>query len=153
MAIYAIGAVFGDAGDVSEDFISGGLACLGWDATDAPYLHQLFRRITVGDLITIKSYAPQQGLFLKAVGMVTKPNYLSGMHPTLGESIGVDWVWHPGSGLSHHVGLMKDKADHMRRGALYEELNPRLQKLITDLFLGRHPLEVVGSVAEAAEAA
>jgi hypothetical protein len=70
MAIYAIGAVF-DGEDVSSDFISAGVACIGWDEVDAPYAHQLFRRITVitvGDIIAIKSYAPQQGLYLKAVG-------------------------------------------------------------------------------------
>ncbi len=152
MAIYSIGAVY-DGEDVSADFISAGVACVGWDEADAPYAHQLLRRATVGDIIVIKSYAPQQGLYLKAVGMVTKPNYLAGAHATLGESVAVDWVWYPGPGLSHYVGLMKDKADYMRRGTLYEELNPRLQKLITDLLLGRRPLEAVGSASETAEAA
>jgi hypothetical protein len=149
MAIYAIGAVY-DGEDVSSDFISAGVACIGWDEADAPYAHQLFRRITVGDLITIKSYAPQHGLYLKAVGIVTKPNYLSRRHTTLGESIAVDWVWCPDQ--PHYVGLMRDKADYMRRGTLYEELNPRLQKLITDLLLGRGSLETVGSALETAQA-
>jgi hypothetical protein len=147
MAIYGIGAVY-DGKDMTDAFVQAGAAAIGWNDDDAPYAHQLFRRITVGDIIYIKSYPPKYGLHIKAVGMVTEPCDPDREADELGHRrISVDWRWYHGPAHTHAIGTMSDKADFMRRGSLYEELNPKLQKLITDLLLARTPLELIGSAS------
>jgi hypothetical protein len=148
MSIFAFGASY-EGDDMTQAFVSAGVACVGWDQNEAPYAHQMLRRITVGDVVAIKSYAPRQGLFIKAVGLVTEPHYLVGFLPSLGHAVRVDWVRHSDPGLPHHVGVMGDKADYIRRGTLFEELNPSLQKLFIDLLRSRTPEPLGSNVIEA----
>ena len=132
MAIYGIGATYGDEGDVSPEFLARQAAYIGWDEADAPYFHQMFRRITVSDILFIKSYPPQQGLIIKAVGVVTEPQFVAGADD-MGVKVGVDWRWTRGPLL---IGPLNDKADFMRRGSLFEELNPALQRRVMSLIFG-----------------
>jgi hypothetical protein len=84
------------------------------------------------------------GLCIKAVGIVTAPHYLTPQQPLGTTAVAVDWLW---QGL-HLVG-QNDKADPLRGVSVFEELNPRLQKLVTDLLLRRHPLAAVGPASRA----
>lgn len=136
MAIYGIGAMYDGTDDMTETFLSKGGAYLGWRDQEAPYAHQLLRRIGVGDVIYIKSYSPQTGLYIKAVGMVMEP--AEPVHDDdLGTRLGVDWRW-VADPLDEPllIGKVEDKADFMRRGSLYEEMNPTLQRRIVGLLLG-----------------
>ena len=135
MAIYGIGAMFGGTEDMTEVFLEQCGAYLGWTVKEAPFAHQMLRRITVGDLIFIKSYPPTVGLQVKAVGIVTDP---ADEFPDwdLGTRVGVQWWWQTGPRAKPLViGKLDDKADFMRRGSLYEELNPQVQRQILDLIL------------------
>ncbi len=117
MAIYGFGAMFDDRTDVSNDFYQQGMACVGWSEADAPPLFDILRNIRNGDLVFVKSFNPQVGLTLKAVGVVT--NRTIGQFLVLGEErsgITVRWVWH-GNDV---VGEVKDKYP-VRSGTLFEE--------------------------------
>ena len=75
---------------------------------------------------------------IKAVGIVTDPaEDLPDFD--LGTRVGVEWRW-KAEPLTRPlvISKMNDKADFMRRGSLYEELNPQLQKRIVNLLLGRN---------------
>jgi hypothetical protein len=49
MAIFGVGAYYEE--DVSQAFIQANLVGVGWDATDAPELHQFMRSLKVGDIV------------------------------------------------------------------------------------------------------
>ena len=70
MAIFGFGATY-DREDVSARFVAAGVACVGWSETDAPPLHNILHHIKIGDIAFLKSFAPQIGLTIKAVGIVT----------------------------------------------------------------------------------
>jgi len=132
MAIYGIGATYGKSDDVSPVFLARQAAYIGWSEADAPYFHQLFRRITVSDILFIKSYPPRKGLIIKAVGVVTEPQFVAG-DDDMGVKVSVDWRWTHGPLV---VGPLNDKADFMRSGSLFEELNPALQRRVLSLIFG-----------------
>ena len=52
MAIFGVGAYYEE--DVSQAFIQANLVGVGWDATDAPELHQFMRSLKVGDIVQEK---------------------------------------------------------------------------------------------------
>lgn len=138
MAIYGIGAMYGGTEDMTEVFLKKNGAYLGWSAVEAPFAHAMLRRITIGDLIFIKSYPPTVGLQIKAAGVVTDAaENLPDVD--IGTRIGVEWLW-KAEPLTKPlvISRMDDKADFMRRGSLYEELNPQLQRRIVSLILGRN---------------
>ena len=69
MAIFGIGAFYDE--DVSKHFIEQSLVGVGWDAIEAPELHQFMRSLRVGDLVYIKSFPPASPeIFVKAIGIV-----------------------------------------------------------------------------------
>ena len=68
MAIFGIGAYYDR--DVSNDFLEQGCACVGWAEGDAPPTHAILRHLRAGDIIFIKSFTPNDGLTIKAVGLV-----------------------------------------------------------------------------------
>ena len=90
MAIFGFGASY-EREDVSGRFIEAGAACIGWSEADAPPLHNSLRHIKISDVVFLKSFAPQVGLTIKAVGVVT------GREPRevedLGCGVAVRWVW------------------------------------------------------------
>lgn len=69
MAIYGIGAKI-DEIDVFGDFINKSIACIGYEKADASSIYEMFRRIKIGDIIYIKSFAFRK-LNIKAIGFVT----------------------------------------------------------------------------------
>lgn len=125
MAIYGIGANY-DNVDVSNQFISENVACIGWDITDAPALHEILRCLKVGDIIYIKSAPIGKGLRIKGVGIVTDNT----IHvvPKLGTGVFVNWLW---SG-HENFGNVVDKYN-VRNNSLYEEFNRDVQTYILGL--------------------
>ena len=63
MAIFGIGARY--EVDVSSQFLARKCACVGWAEKDAPPAHGILRHVRTGDIIFIKSFAPQVGLTLQ----------------------------------------------------------------------------------------
>lgn len=127
MAMFMFGARH-NGEDISHEFINNGVACVGWDNKEAPGLHQMLHSIKMGDFVCIKSFSPSNGLYIKAIGIVTSPFVKSrnGSFP-LGEGRKVKWLWHADDCNDVIVvGNSGDKADNMRRGTLYEEWNPRI---------------------------
>ncbi|MGP8215680.1 MAG: hypothetical protein ACLQQ4_08975 [Bacteroidia bacterium] len=123
MAIFGIGAYFsGGQGDVSERFISEGLACIGWGEDEAPTLHEILRYIKLGDIIYIKSNPINQGLRIKAVGIVTDNNVIE--NSELGSGVRVRWIW---TGLD--IQEIED-IYNVRNNTIYEEHNRDVQTIV-----------------------
>jgi hypothetical protein len=128
MAIYGIGASYHGTGDVSQDFKDKGLACVGWDESDAPPLHTILKHFKIGDVVYIKAHPPQIGLIIKAVGIVISDRLKN--DKKLGTGMPVKWVW---TG-EERLGKFDDKYP-VRNITLYEEFNPQVQKRVIDLLL------------------
>jgi hypothetical protein len=126
MAIFGIGAHYET--DMSEDFIKQGLACIGWKEKDAPPAHAIFRQLRTGDLIFIKSFVPQVGLSIKAVGIVMEAKIQSDNN--LGTCVPVRWVW---TG-EERIEKLDDKWP-VRSVTIYEEHHPTVQSKVINLLL------------------
>ena len=139
MAIFGFGATY-DREDVSGRFVAAGVACVGWSETDAPPLHNILHHIKIGDIAFLKSFAPQIGLTIKAVGIVTGREPQEIEH--LGRGVAVRWVWQG----EERVGLLEDKYP-VRSITLYEEYNPTVQERVIELLLSAadRPLQRTGS--------
>lgn len=129
MAIFGFGATY-DREDVSERFIAAGAACVGWPETNAPPL--ILHRIKIGDIAFLKSFNPQVGLIIKAVGIVTgrEPQEVEDTLGDLGWGVAVQWVWQG----EERIGLLEDKYP-VRSITLYEEYNPAIQERVIELLL------------------
>lgn len=125
MAIFGIGATY-DNYDVSNDFIENNVACIGWDLTDAPALHEILRCLKVGDIIYIKTSPIGRGIRVKGVGIVID-NTLQQIEG-LGTGVSMRWVW---SGYEN-IGKIDDKYN-VRNNTLYEEFNKTVQNYILNL--------------------
>jgi len=128
MAIFGIGATYDR--DVSNEFIDTGVACVGWDVTDAPALHEILRFLKLGDIIYIKSAPIGQGIRIKGIGIV-QDNTLRQV-PKLGTGVGVNWIW-----TGHeNIGTIDDKYN-VRNNTLYEEFNRDVQVKVLELLFSR----------------
>jgi hypothetical protein len=127
MAIFGIGATYDK--DVSTDFIEQELACVGWDENDAPPAHSILRQLRTGDIIFIKSFAPQVGLTIKAVGLVMEGKVRN--NADLGSCVSVKWIWKG----EERIGKLNDKWP-VRSVTIYEEHHPAVQKKVIELLLG-----------------
>ena len=124
MAIYGLGAYYQQ--DVTSEFLSNEIACVGWDITDAPALCNMMAHIKVGDIIYIKSHPIDQGLIIKAVGVVVDDEDIS---TSLGEvCLRVKWIWVG----RKELGKIRDKYN-VRNNTLYEEHNPSVQRVVVGL--------------------
>ena len=128
MAIFGIGAYYRK--DVSSDFLSRGIACIGWSIEDAPTLHNILEQLRVGDIIYMKSNSPKVGLVIKAVGIVTS-NKLRG-YKNLGKGVKVRWLW-SGKLKLGKIPELNDKYN-VRNNSIYEEFNIFIQTRILELF-------------------
>jgi len=140
MAVYGIGAMYGGTNDQTDDFIKMGVACVGWSPTEAPALHAQMASVKAGDVFFIKSYAPNAGLHIKAVGIVTDASFRK-ITDTLGWGVSVRWVHMPEGRIV--IGPVEDRADYMRRGTLYEEFNPTIIKQVLDVLVRIPVMELV----------
>jgi hypothetical protein len=132
MAVYGIGAMYGGTDDKSEEFVRNGVACIGWEPDDAKAAHAQMKGIKAGDIIFIKSYAPNAGLHIKAVGVVTNAMFRK-VTAALGYGVDVRWVPMPDGRIV--LGPVEDHSDYMRRGSLYEEFNPDVIRLVLDVLV------------------
>lgn len=128
MAVFGIGAHYDK--DVTQDFLSGGFACVGWKEKDAPPAHAILRQLRTGDIIFIKSWNPQGGLTIKAVGIVSEGRVSDW---SLGSGVPVRWVW---SG-EVRIGKLDDKWP-VRTVTLYEEQHPQVQSRVISLLLDQN---------------
>jgi hypothetical protein len=127
MAIFGIGAHL-NVGDVTAQFVTGGVACVGWTEQQAPPAHAMLRQLRIGDIIFVKANTPQGGLTIKAVGIITKAKIRK--MSTLGSCVSVRWVW---TG-KEHIGKLNDKWP-VRSVTLYEEHHPKVQAKVISLLL------------------
>jgi hypothetical protein len=130
LAIYGLGAMFDDT-DVSEEFVTQGAACIGWSEANAPSLYDMLRSIVNGDLIYIKTFRPQDGLTIKAVGIVTDRTISK--FPVLGQQrrgVTVRWVWRGAEAM----GKIQDKYP-VRSLTLFHEHAPEVQSKVIELLL------------------
>jgi len=123
MAVYGIGAYWDGTEDVSEEFIHNGIACIGWDISDAPTLFQVMKFIKNGDIIYIKAAPPGQ-FIIKAVGIVINNEIQP--RENMGSCIQVNWLW---SGNEH---LNISDKYNVRNNTLYEEFNLEVQTWAID---------------------
>ncbi|MCJ7613903.1 hypothetical protein MUO71_03955, partial [Candidatus Bathyarchaeota archaeon] len=108
------------------EFLSNSIACVGWDSTDAPAMHNMMAHIKVGDIIYLKSHPFDRGLIIKAVGIVTDDKVMS---TDFGDAcVKVNWIW---TG-KEEFGKIKDKYN-VRNNTLFEEYNPAIQRKVIDL--------------------
>jgi len=91
MAVYGIGAYH--ESDVTHHFIKQNVACIGWARKDAPALYKQMEHIKVGDIIYIKSAAPQVGLIMKAVGIVIGDRLQASPSGDFNGCLPVQWIW------------------------------------------------------------
>jgi len=125
MAIFGIGAYYDE--DVTSIFLEKEVACVGWEEENSPTLHRIMAHIKMGDIIYIKKYPPNEGLTIKAIGIVAddKVTFIR----DVGEAcLKVKWIW-KGNEL---LGNIDDKYN-VRQNTLYEEYNLTIQKKIVDL--------------------
>jgi hypothetical protein len=126
LAIFGIGAYYsGD--DMTDVFLKKNVACIGWDEEDAPALYKLMMHIKIGDIIYIKKYPPNEGLTIKAIGLISEDQIIE-VKGAGQACLKVKWVWHG----EEQLGLLDDKyVVHLC--SLYEEYNPKVQKKIVEL--------------------
>jgi hypothetical protein len=144
--IYGIGSMYGATHDVLPDFLSRGVACVGWEKADAPAHYQMLGQIAVGDIIFVKSFPPAQGLYIKAVGIVDKPDIYT--FPDLVAGRSVQWVWNF-KDQALRLGRLDDHYDQFRAGTLYQELGPRVQAAVIDLLINRDDAAILREAAAA----
>lgn len=125
MAIYGIGSHYGSTRDMSQDFIKHNCACVGWDQKDAPGLHRAINSLKIGDLIYIKSYPPNVGLIVRAIGIVTDNTAKKYQFSSDdGVGVGVKWIWQGDEKIQF------DDKYNVHRNTFYEEFIPEVQDFI-----------------------
>lgn len=135
MAIYGIGAFQGQSRDVTQDFISRGIAGTDWPEADAPSIHTLLRHMKLGDVIYIKSFVRNvPELRIKAVGIVTDNRLRN--RAGVGRTLSVRWVWRDPEN-PHRVADPGDPTFNTRSQTLYEEHNPIIARAVLRLLLAR----------------
>lgn len=145
MSLYCGGAIYG-SNSMVKAFCENSVFCLGWDEEEAPTLYEVLKEVSLGDYFAIKSFSPNDGLRIKAVGIVTDPA-IRKMPNGLGWGIDVEWVWHywgpddliiEGNSVQH-IGRMDDKWDNVRVATLYKEYNVELIDFVFRTILEKKP--------------
>jgi hypothetical protein len=123
MAIYGIGAYYDR--DVSQDFIFGNFAGVGWNANEAPELHLFVASLKVGDIIYIKSAAPNSpDIIVRGIGFI-RDNELLNLTTSLGLiEAGRNVLWR----VTEEFRIPKpQEKNNVRLNTLYEEHHPSVQ--------------------------
>ncbi len=127
MAIYAVGAYYGD--DVSDAFIANNIAGPGWTITEAPELHQFVRSLKVGDIVYIKSYSPASpDIIVKAIGVIIDDQVVT--IETTPDSVvsagrNINWI------VKETFRIPKPtEKNNVRLNTMYEEFHPSVQSQI-----------------------
>jgi hypothetical protein len=127
MAVFGIGAYWDDERDMVSEFLRQRCACIGWSRQDAPTLYEILEKVRIGSIVYLKSFNPQSGLRIKAVGIVDGPTFRTNLSD---DSLLVAWIW-TGEDL---VGPVNDKYT-ARTCTIYEEHNPEIQARVVGLLL------------------
>lgn len=125
MAIYGIGAHYSGT-DMTQDFVNHACACIGWNITQSPALHNYISSLKIGDIMYIKSFPPSIGLIVKAVGIVTDNQAQN--FTNLGYGIKVKWIWEGNETIG-----FSDKYN-VHSNTLYEEFVPTVQNFVISKF-------------------
>ena len=125
MAIFGIGAFYGNTRDVSADFIANNLAGVGWNQTDAPELHKFIESLKVGDIIYIKAFRPNsRHIVIKALGVIRDDTILNSRASKGLVQAGRNVVWKD----TKPFRVLKPKErNNVRLNTLYEEFHPDIQ--------------------------
>lgn len=125
MAIYGIGSHYGSTKDMSQEFIDNNCACVGWSRINAPGLHNAINSLKVGDVMYIKSYPPNVGLIVRAIGIVTSNQAKNFVFANdTGYGVSVKWIWVGESRVNF------DDKYNVHRNTFYEEYVPDVQQFI-----------------------
>jgi hypothetical protein len=132
MAIYAVGAYFGDH-DVSKDFIRRKIIGIGWSVTDAPDMHEYLKSLKVGDIVYIKSAPPRGDFTVKSIGLISSSKILIDIElPNDSVAIAREVKWVSTKDFVVKRGVEKN---NVKLNSFFEEFNPHIQKCILKEFL------------------
>lgn len=133
MAIYGIGASYSGKFDKTNAFIENNCACIGWSVNDAPALHQILKKIKIGDFIYIKTMSiTTKELHIKAVGIVMDDSIEE--KSDLGLGITVKWLWKNEEKV--RVSLTEEMYKYnVYNNTLYEEYFHIVQRKVLELAL------------------
>jgi hypothetical protein len=133
MAIFGVGAYW-DGRDKTRDFIHHNVAVIGWEAKDAPGLHQIMRHMKVGDIVYLKSSSLRNSrLIVKAIGIILDDEILekADLQFLTGGNLGrnVGYLWEGNEDFP----VPKDK-EPVKPLTIYEAHNLIIQASILELF-------------------
>jgi hypothetical protein len=120
MAIYGIGAYYEE--DVSAQFMANNIIGTGYEERDAPEIHEMIRRLKVGDIIYIKSYHPGAEIIrIKAIGIIYDSNVIdfAGSNGLVRIGRNVQWLSREQFEIVPPIGK-----NNVRHNTLYEEWHP-----------------------------
>jgi hypothetical protein len=117
MSVYGIGAYYEE--DVSDQFITKGVCCIGYERGEASSLYEMLRRVKIGSVIYIKSFV-RGTLYIKAIGRVTGKNIEK--IGKLGFGREVDWIvpLHKDGRIELKLSA-EDMKNNVYNNTLYEE--------------------------------
>ena len=130
MPIFGIGAYY-DA-DVSDQFISAGLAGVGWSEGEAPDLHQMVKAIKPGDIVYLKAFPPSTDLIVKAIGIVLDDSVVNSPSSNGLVSFGRRVAWVVREPFTIAVTQSKN---NVRANTVYEEYHSDVQRQIIERLL------------------
>lgn len=99
--------------------------------------HCLFHQIRTEDVVFIKEFSPENGLYIVAVGEVLPGGFVE---DGAGGHVAARWLW---TGWQHTV--EPEDTDTFRRHPIYEEFDIAVQRELIDLLpaSGHDPFEMV----------
>jgi hypothetical protein len=127
-------AVFGIDAHDAETFLNRGMVCVSKTSEQEGVALNAFRSVKAEDIIFIKSFTPQAGLQVKAVGIILS-DYPAGIGSEV--CIPVEWVWR-GKKLIDEF----DEKCSRCGDSFYEEHNIMVQRELIDLIPDRLQLPI-----------
>lgn len=125
MPVFGIGSTYNGTEEKLDHFVSKGLACVGWSESSAETYFAILRSMCPGDLVFLKSFPVSNGLYIKAVGIVSHSGIVD--DPELGSGVRVRWLWKASNTTEYlKLGHLKDRYGQMRGGTIYPEYNPNV---------------------------
>lgn len=123
MSIYGITAGHKEA--LLEEFLRDGIACASYISGGSTPGPMVLRQPETEDVIFIKTFTPQIGIMVEAVGVVTSGSI---SETSMGSCVHVKWLW----GGEKLIENLDDNCPE-RGDSVYEEYNPWVQREIMDL--------------------
>jgi len=124
MAIYGIGATY-DSDDVSDVFIKEEIVGIGWEAIDAPDLHEYFKSLKTGDIVYIKSANFGSDITVKAIGIIRDNEIvLNSNNASIARN--VKWV----NTDKFKIQRPQHEKNNVRSNSIYAEFHPLVQREI-----------------------